>query len=284
MAIMKTASAGYSTVGNPKVACLQGKRRVRMLRSAHSVSYLCLALLLFVLLSKSFAVSPVFATEPLVVGMSMWGGERTSLPEIECLLSEAYSRIGVDVEFKYTPDLRMKRALTKGEIDATGAMLSTFAEGLNNVVKVPALLGNIDIYAVSTDKNMVINSVEDLNNYKVACLRGSSEKFASILGCDNWFYEVSDLTQAFKMMDKGRVDVVLADQYTGRMGADLNGVDHIYFSSSLFSSPAYHYLNSKHSDLAPRLAQVFRDMFKDGSAKQCYGKYSHAIPEKYNEQ
>ena len=193
MLIMKIESAGYITLNNKKGSGLQGKRglflkfRSWFLRSVRAV----FTTLLFVIFSMVVQFPcPTFAGGQLVIGMPMWGGERTNMPELECFLNEAYSRISVDIRFKYAPGLRLRRELSMGKIDGLGAMLASLVEG----------------------------------------------------------------------------------------------VEHVYFSPPLFTSTAHHYLSSVHSDLVPRLPKVFKDMLKDGSGQQCYGKYSHFIPIKYRKE
>ncbi|WP_421903163.1 substrate-binding periplasmic protein [Maridesulfovibrio sp.] len=284
---MKIESVGYIVLNNKKGSGLQGKRGVFLkFRSwfLRCVWAAFMALLFFLFSMVVQFPYPAFAGGQLVIGIPMWGGERTNMPELECFLNEAYSRIGVDISFKYAPGLRLSRELSKGKIDGLGAMLASLVEEDANFAKVPVKMGTAQIFAVSIDNNLLIESAKDLQNYKVACIRGNADRFAKILGSDNWFYEVADLTQAFKMMSKRRVDVVLADQYTGKIGADFSNVEHVYFSPPLLSSTAHHYLSSVHSDLVPRLAKVFKDMFKDGSGQQCYGKYSHFIPKKYRKE
>ena len=113
------------------------------------------------------------------------------------------------------------------------------------------------------DKNFKLNGWESLRPYKIGIIRGHLYAVNGTKGMDVTIVKSNDLL--FKMLDKGRVDMVIA-QIPDALHAiselklqGIEGVDPIIKSMQL-----YHYLHKKNIDLLPEIEAAIDDMASKG--------------------
>jgi len=193
------------------------------------------------------------------------------------ILTEAFKRNGFRFKAVHHPGLRSLLYSSTGSLDGELHRVYDFHEVSGG--KYPDLIRIesemlIVWRGVFATKEIKFETWDDLKGYRIAYTRGrkSMEKILlqflltkQIIVCDN------DI-QAFKMLSKGLVDLVL----TGSRGGDNLLEKHSQFSNitklkEISPVRIYSYIHKKHQQLAAKIAETIEQMKKDGSYEKIVG-------------
>ena len=113
-------------------------------------------------------------------------------------------------------------------------------------------------------KDRKINGWEDMKNFRVAGIRGNKTmefRFNEHLNKDQQ-YIVNDYDQAFAMLMKGRVDMVIAKPSVGI--SYKKKYKNLYALGKFEVQDLYFYLHQKHQHIIPKIESSIREMRQDG--------------------
>ena len=183
----------------------------------------------------------------------------------ELILTEAYQRLGIKMNVVYLPS---ERAIWSANKKFTDGVLFR-AAGIENKfpqlhqVNVPLLTTKISAY--SKGKRFKINGWESLNAYQIAYLRGLKAVEINTAQIKSQTFRVNSLAQAMKMLDAGRVDLVLAGNFNDSNESFAAFPDVTVLKPAIAEFPVYHYLHQQHLALVPKLEAVLTEMQTDNT-------------------
>lgn len=179
---------------------------------------------------------------------------------------EAFGRIGVGFKLISLPSERSLRSANEGVVDGEGLRVSGLSSVYPNLVQIPEPYVRISFVAFARDPAIKVGGWESLKQYRVAFITGW-KMFEMNASDARAVTRVDGPEQLFRMLDAGRVDLVL---YTKDDGLAL--VEQMKLKSDIFAMrPAlkevdlFLYLNKKHQPLVPQVAAAIRAMKADGS-------------------
>ena len=215
----------------------------------------------------------VFGLAPAVAGNPTLTLSTNNTPldrkALEQLSQESLRRIGVDLKLVSLPSERSLVAANLGEVDGEGlrvAGLGGPGGAYPNLVQVPERFVRISFVAFSKDATITLdNGWDSLKPYRIAFINGWKMFEANAQGA-RVVNKVDKPEQLFRMLDEGRVDLVLYTHADGLLLARNLGLTSVApLSPALKEVDMYLYLHKKHQALVPKLTQAIRDLKADGS-------------------
>jgi polar amino acid transport system substrate-binding protein len=196
------------------------------------------------------------------------------------LLTEAFRRNGIRFNAKHYPGLRSLLMSNSGKTDGEMHRVYEFHKisGGNypNLIRIESKLLSVWIAAFST-QDIKIHTWQDLKGYKVAYLRGRKafkQQLDGVLPASQALTTVTD-QQAFKMLAADRVDIVISESVQGgKIIANNPNFTNITEIGRLDEVKIYSYINSRHKELAPKIANTLEEMKLDGSFSDIVSKAS----------
>lgn len=179
------------------------------------------------------------------------------------VMIEAYRRLGMEPEFLSMPAERSLVSANAGETEAELYRKAGIEKGYPQLVMVPVPIATYEIVAfVPAASELSIVNWNSLAAARVAYVKGIKVIEENTGGLQ--FFPVAALAQAFGMLERGRVDVVLANRISGMAALrslKLTGIE--VRPQALVAFPVYHYLHTSRRALVPRLTQVLQDMTRE---------------------
>jgi len=131
---------------------------------------------------------------------------------------------------------------------------------------VPERFVRISFVAFSKDATISLDKGwNSLKPYRIAFINGWKMFEANAAGA-RVVHKVDRPEQLFRMLDEGRVDLVLYTRADGMVMASELGLTAIApLAPSLKDVDMYLYLHKKHQALVPQLSQAIRDLKADGT-------------------
>jgi polar amino acid transport system substrate-binding protein len=215
----------------------------------------------------------VFGLAPAVAGNPTLTLSTNNTPldrkALEQLSQESLRRIGVDLKLVSLPSERSLTAANLGEVDGEGLRVGGLGgpDGpYPNLVQVPERFVRISFVAFAKNATISLdNGWDSLKPYRIAFINGWKMFEANAQGA-RVVNKVDKPEQLFRMLDEGRVDLVLYTHADGLLLARNLGLTSVApLSPALKEVDMYLYLHKKHQALVPKLTQAIRDLKADGS-------------------
>ena len=215
----------------------------------------------------------VFGLAPAVAGNPTLTLSTNNTPldrkALEQLSQESLRRIGVDLKLVSLPSERSLTAANLGEVDGEGLRVGGLGgpDGpYPNLVQVPERFVRISFVAFAKNATISLdNGWDSLKPYRIAFINGWKMFEANAQGA-RVVNKVDKPEQLFRMLDEGRVDLVLYTHADGLLLARILGLTSVApLSPALKEVDMYLYLHKKHQALVPKLTQAIRDLKADGS-------------------
>lgn len=200
-----------------------------------------------------------------VVGMPSLSKEGGRLVALEDYLKEAYSRIGVEVQFAYLPMLRELDHTCAHMIDASLARTKMAVHDNPNVVQVEFPIANTSLKAYSVVPLPNIDSLKDLHGLKVGVLRGDLTSTKILRDLHIQEHQFNTLQGGLNSLRQGRLDVLVTHPVMIELSGVADEFSTLHRSVDLHTDQFHHTLNRSHADLAEPLAQAFAEMLEDGT-------------------
>ncbi|HPU51200.1 MAG TPA: transporter substrate-binding domain-containing protein [Burkholderiaceae bacterium] len=189
--------------------------------------------------------------------------DRKALQQIS---EEAFHRVGLEFKLVNLPSERSLLAANLGEVDGEGLRVDGLSDQYLHLVKVPERYIKVSFVAFTRDATISLDRGWDsLKPYRVAFIHGWKMFEANAAGA-RVVHRVDKPEQMFRMLEEGRIDVVLYTRADGIALARSLGFAAIApLTPALREVDMFLYLHDRHRGLAPRVAQAVRDMKSDGS-------------------
>lgn len=222
-------------------------------------------LLIFLLLGSTGAEAKTYLITVVAEGGLFDIGQR--------FLEEAYERVGLKVQFINMPAERALVNSNAGIVDGEIFRVDNIHKEYSNLLKVPTSFIHAENVAFTQTLKIHIDDYESLRAYHIGFRRGLKVLENNMKGFP-WLYPVTETRQAFLMLNRGRLDVVIEERLTGLNYVNkmnLKGV-HI-LEGPVNSVPLYHYLHKKNKDLIPKLDAAFQAMNQEKILDKIIKKY-----------
>lgn len=181
----------------------------------------------------------------------------------ENILKQAYKSIGIDVRIVEYPALRAIISANQGEVDGELIRVKGIDATYTDLIMIPVPLAAMEGVVFTKNADFEVAGFESLRPYKITFRRGVNFAENGTKGMNRVILD--SLEQAFLLLHRERVDVVITPRLTG-----LDTLSKLPFKEikilepPLIQTSFYHYLNKKHEALVPKITAVFQEMHDDG--------------------
>lgn len=176
---------------------------------------------------------------------------------LDRFLHRAFAAIGRRVRVQWLPGQRAlinaDNGIDDGDAMRIAGLGQRYASVASHLVEVPAKLCDMVFVAFARDPSVRVTGWLSLDRYSLALVRGY--KYLETHTDSRNRVEVDDAAQLFRLLERGRTDVVLIDEATG-LGTlrALKLTDIHVVGRPLVVMPGYLYLNQRYRALAAPLA------------------------------
>lgn len=182
---------------------------------------------------------------------------------IEPILREAYSRIGLEMQIVHYPWNRSLMYAASGHSGGELFRSTVIEKECPELLRVDVPVGFVHMMAFTKNIRKPIKSWEDLRPYSISHVRGIKIIEENTQGMNT--EKVTDLKSAFKKLNMGRTDFVIAERRTGQIFLEELKLRTIrMIEQPLLSAPVYHYLSPGRAYLAAKLEGVLKKMTQEG--------------------
>ena len=190
------------------------------------------------------------------------------------IIRTAYERLGVSVTYKTFPAERSLVMSDKGISDGELVRIAGLSAKYPNLIQVPFSHSTVEQMAFALkSKALKISGWKSLAPYKIAYDRGFKVVERNTVGMSS--FAVSSHDAAFRMVKLGRVDVVIANRFTGaRILQNPTYQNIVMVEPPLQASRLFHYLNARHDHLVQPVAKSLEKMSRDGAIDAIKRKYN----------
>jgi hypothetical protein len=143
------------------------------------------------------------------------------------VLPQIYKNIGIDITITPLPGQRAELEANNGKKD--GEIMRIFSYGNENIssIRVPTPYYYLETMAFVRKGSLIsINNKEDLKKYRLAKIRGVKHTHNITKGLAN-VYEMNSTANMFRMLNNGKVDVVLTNTIDGNLVLKKLGYENI---------------------------------------------------------
>lgn len=187
------------------------------------------------------------------------------------VLTEAYKRIGIDVEFKSYPAMRAIENSNHGITDGEGFRVADIEKEYPNLIRIniPVRVDNMYIY-IKKGREFEVDGWNSIpRGYILGYKRGI--KFIQY-AVDQYKLEsktTSNMDQLMQSLDADRNDLVIAGVKEAENSLNtLNLTNIVKLETPIHSVKLYHYLNVKHKGVAEKLEKVLMEMESSGEMER----------------
>lgn len=182
----------------------------------------------------------------------------------EKIAHHIFDRIAVPLEVFACPGLRGNKISLAKVVD--GEMMRIYNYGTMNprLTRVPT-----PYYALETTvfvrrgTDVVVNSIKDLQKYKIVIVRGVQHTTDITNGLPN-VEVVNRSKEMMAFLAAGRADIALANRIDGLAVLKAEKIDSVLPLFALGNHKLYMYLNENRNELAPRLDDAIKSMHASG--------------------
>ena len=183
----------------------------------------------------------------------------------DILAMEMYRRLGIDIRIVHLPAERVLVNANAGIEDGTHSRVAGMADKYPNLIQFEERVLPIDFVAFSRRRDIEISGWDSLQPYNVGIITGWKILEWNIKGTKS-LTKVKTVQQLFKMLDAGRVDIVVYSRWGGLHTVSALGIEGVQtLEPPLATKDSYWYLHKKHGNLVARASAVLRAMKQDGT-------------------
>lgn len=201
------------------------------------------------------------------------------------LYHEAFRRLNLGFEYRFLPAKRASAEADAGRIDGEVARILEYGEKHPNLIRVEEAGMRDAFCAFSRNQSISLDGWKSLRNtsYKVEYLRGgfrAEQELTKIVPSAN-LSTISNLEMGLKKLVAGRIDIYIDSEaaVTGMLSTPVFIDAGIQNVGVMEETRYYAYLNIKQKDMAPKLAEVLKQMKAEGVIEK-YRQQAFAESEK----
>ncbi len=233
----------------------------------------CLCIICIAAFVLAMGTTPLHAQDRLVLG---FGGEATELQPILSarILTEAYGRIGIEIEARGFPGSRSLAMANRGGIDGELYRGELNKDEVPNLIRIPVPIMYGEIVVFTKDVEFEVTGWDSLKPYTIGIQIGVKETETGTKGMH--VEPVVNVKQLFMKLAAGRNDIVVLPQEQGMealeslidlapVGVNPQALQEItLLHPPIQRDNLYHYLHSKHAALVPKITAVLQEMEEEG--------------------
>ncbi len=180
------------------------------------------------------------------------------------IVRTAYEKLGTPVKFAILPGKRALTESSEGRADGEVHRIFEIGDEYPTLLRVPTPINYIEPSVFSIKINFEVTDCAALQDYTIGIVRGVKHSQLCTQGMENVFVG-DDLTGVMRMLNAGRVDLLITARINGLLMAQELGLDAIKpLSPPLSRFWVYHYLHERHKERAPTIDAVFKAMQESG--------------------
>ena len=179
------------------------------------------------------------------------------------IIRRAYAYLDIAVAYKASPSERALQMSNKGLVDGELVRIKGIEATYPNLIRVPVSHVTAEQMAFGRDPSVKIDGWNSLKPYRLAFHRGYKVAERNTVGMDRHLSGTD--VNAFIMVENGRVDIAIANRFTGaKIISDhgLKGV--VMLLPPVQRDPLYHYLHARHRALVADITRVLKSMESQG--------------------
>jgi len=182
------------------------------------------------------------------------------------VLEKAYAKLGLQIQYRPLPGERALRASNSGAVDGEVFRIANIQKRYKNLIPVPTPINSLQALAFTKDKDIVLQDWQSLKRYRIGIQGGIKFAERTTKGMNPVVVDTNK--QLFRMLDSGRIDVLIAAESNGlKTLADLRMKGIHALPPLIQPYPLYHYLHKKHAGLVERLDAVLQSMQASGEIR-----------------
>lgn len=223
---------------------------------------------LLALVSVLFAL-PSFAQEPDLV-LSTWANAPFTKPDrsgyLDRILIEAFNQHNLQIKIIPMPSERSIKQANEGETDGEFMRVDMIGQLYPNLLMVPESIFNMEFVAFTTRDDVKIDGWQSLEPYRVGIVVGWKILEANVKNTQGGRQDIPEPDNLFRMVAANRLDIAVYSKEFGREIISRLGLAGMKdLGPPLAAKEMYLFLNKKHEQLIPQLAQTLKKMKEDGT-------------------
>jgi len=183
----------------------------------------------------------------------------------DLILREAVARLGFALTIEHLPSERALTNANEGIEDGNYARVAGLEKKYPGLIMVPEKITDFDFVVFTKDPTLKLGDWKSLSPYHVGIVTGWKILEANVVGTRS-LTMVGTPEVLFELLVRDRVDLVVFDRAQGLAllaGRKIDGVRPL--EPSLARQEMFLYLNRRRAALVPRLAEVLREMKREGT-------------------
>ncbi|MBI3285689.1 MAG: transporter substrate-binding domain-containing protein [Burkholderiales bacterium] len=181
------------------------------------------------------------------------------------ILTQAYGRLGIPINFFAAPAARGLSMWNNGEIDAVGARL--LDSGLPDAIKIPVPIVYEEGVVYTVKRRFKVAGYDSLKPYTVGYIANIAYLKDKLKVVPHQI-TAPNLESLFRMLAAGRTEVAVDSRYAQCTAKKLGLNEIAILEPAVDAGLGYHYLHARRQSLAAPLERVLRAMEKDGTLKK----------------
>jgi ABC-type amino acid transport substrate-binding protein len=191
----------------------------------------------------------------------------------ENILTHIYKKIGAKINVIAFPGKRANLEVTTGRSDGETSRIYNYGEINTNLIRVPTPYGTLETSAFALkEKKLVLKSIEDLKNFRIAIVRGVQHTEDITKGMQN-IAVMNDICAMMMFVKLGRADIALTNTLAGIGTLKKMKLDDIVAVGTLEKLDLYHYLIPRHRNMVPVVDAAIREMIATGELQELKDRY-----------
>lgn len=226
------------------------------------------------LLCTLFALTPTQASAKHLTLSTLEGLSITEL----CgqVVSEAYSKIDVNVRINLYPAKRSLSVSNGGDVDGELMRIANAEKKYPNLIRIPTSICSMSSRVYSKNPNLNLEDWSSLKPYRIGIHRGHLYALNGTQGMQA--IQINSNESMFKMLDADRVDVIVAHVPDATRTIGQMRLKNVYPVSPIISDvKLYHYLHKKHQDLVPQIDTALQEMEQNGRIAQLAEEFLKSV-------
>ena len=191
------------------------------------------------------------------------------------IVRRAYRELNILIVYKTYPAERALSLSNKGIADGELVRIKGIDAKYPNLIRIPVSHVTAEQMAFASRPGIKVSGWQSLKSYRIVFHRGYKVAERNTVGMNRFI--VSNDQAALKMVLKGRMDVAIANRFSGLDTIKKLKLDGIkILTPPVQTDPLYHYLHVKHRSFVPQVTKILQRMKIDGSFNKILA--NHNVP------
>lgn len=223
--------------------------------------------------------SPVYAAQALSINAPTDPPLTTPAKDglLDIVVGEAFRRNGLALELVKLPAERALQNANNGIDDGDLSRIAGLEQHYPNLIRVPEKLFDMDFVVFTNSPKVTASDLETIARYNVGLIRGWKILETKTAGMP-YVTAVRNAETLFNMLSKKRIEIALYSRWMGTALSKKLGIANVrVIDPPLASKEMFMYLNKKHKDLIPRLAESLRQIKQEGMYEKIFSEKLKAL-------